>query len=148
MLSRCSITAFSQIPPHPPPPPPPPTTTTLQKQLLLKKQQKSNKKMSSNTTSASYFLIPATSGLCIQPQDGSIQTSNLNGEQSQQWFIEHQTNSDKKIAFKNALSGEYLRATKGRVTVGEKHFWSIHLSTNTPNAFRIQFDSRQFLCNM
>lgn len=145
MLSRCSITAFSQIPPSSPPPPPPPT---LQKQLLLKKQQKSNKKMSSNTTSASYFLIPATSGLCIQPQDGSIQTSNLNGEPSQQWFIEHQTNSDEKIAFKNASSGEYLRATKGRVTVGEKHFWSIHLSTNTPNAFRIQFDSRQFLCNM
>lgn len=147
MLSRCSITAFSQIPAPPPPPPPP--TTPLQNQLLLKKEKrKSNKKMSSNTTEASYFLIPATSGLCIQPQDGNIQTSHLNGEPSQQWFIEHQTNSDKKIAFKNASSGEYLRATKGRVTVGEKHFWSIHLSTNTPNAFRIQFDSRQFLCNM
>lgn len=146
MLSRCSITAFSQIPL--PPPPPPTSTTTLQKQLLLEKKQKINKKMSNNTTSASYFLIPATSGLCIQPQDGSIQTSHLNGEQSQQWFIEHSANSDKKIAFKNASSGEYLRATKGRVTVGEKHFWSIHLSTNTPNAFRIKFDSRQFLCNM
>lgn len=123
MISRCGITAFSQIQPPP-----------LQK-LIKEKMSKD----------PSYFLVPATSGLCIQPKDGRIYTADLDGDsKQQQWIIEQ--GKDRTIAFRNLKSGEYLRLTVGKIATGEKQFWGIE-SSNTPNAFRLRLET-QYLCNM
>lgn len=82
MIARCGITAFSGIQAPP-----------LQRLL--------NDKMSKEP---SYFLVPATSGLCIQPNDvkspfsASIFTAEIDGEPKQQWYIEQ--GKDRTIAFR------------------------------------------------
>ncbi|PPJ58156.1 hypothetical protein CBER1_02581 [Cercospora berteroae] len=89
-----------------------------------------------------YYLIPATSGLCIQPTKDDIATAEINGEQIQQWLIERADAN--KVAFKNAGTGHYLRARGdyqgARVNQRpEKQYWVCEIS-NTPNAFWLKCD--------
>ncbi|USW53614.1 Putative ricin B-like lectin [Septoria linicola] len=99
----------------------------------------------------SYFLVPASSGLCIISKNGSVFTADLDGSQPQQWYIERE--GDQKLALRNAESGDYLRASAGHrgakvITSAQKQTWTLE-SGNTPNSFWIKNDEFEnaYLCN-
>jgi hypothetical protein len=83
-----------------------------------------------------YFLIPASSGLCIQTGRNKTETAPVKGDENQLWQIEQGKND--KIAFRNANSGDYLRATGGyksnAVQAGARQWWTLETS-DTPYAF-------------
>lgn len=93
----------------------------------------SNANMSNDTK---YFLIPASSGLCIQPGYNKTETANVEGNDNQLWQIEQ--GKSNKIAFKNVDSGDYLRATGGSnsnaVNSGARQWWVLEAS-DTPNGY-------------
>ncbi|KXT16386.1 hypothetical protein AC579_5584 [Pseudocercospora musae] len=97
-----------------------------------------------------YFLVPASSGLCIQLKNGTIYTAEPNGSAEQTWFIEK--GSEGQIAFRNGRDGQYLRGVGGgkgaRIVTGQKQFWSLE-SSSTPNAFWIKCVDfpNAYLCN-
>ncbi|KAF7190476.1 hypothetical protein HII31_08190 [Pseudocercospora fuligena] len=97
-----------------------------------------------------YFLVPASSGLCIQLKNGTIYTAEPNGSAEQKWFIEK--GNEGQIAFRNGRDGQYLRGVGGgkgaRIVTGQKQFWSLETS-NTPNAFWIKCVDfpNAYLCN-
>lgn len=92
-----------------------------------------NANMSNDTK---YFLIPASSGLCIQPGWNKTETVPLNGDDKQLWKIEQSKKN--KFAFRNADSGDYLRAAGGSksnaVKAGARQWWTLE-SSDTPYAF-------------
>lgn len=85
---------------------------------------------------SSYFLVPASSGLAIQPKNSGIFTAEIDGSKQQQWYCERENGG--KIAFRNAENHLYLRVPGGhkgaKATVGKKQFFTLEPS-NTPNAF-------------
>ncbi|EME83460.1 uncharacterized protein MYCFIDRAFT_211346, partial [Pseudocercospora fijiensis CIRAD86] len=97
-----------------------------------------------------YFLVPASSGLCIQLKNGTIYTAEPNGSDEQKWFIEK--GNEGQIAFRNGKDGQYLRGVSGgkgaRIVTGQKQSWSLE-SSNTPNAFWIKCVDfpNAYLCN-
>ena len=88
------------------------------------------------TEETRYFLVPTSSGLCIQPGSNKTATSPVQGNANQLWFIEHDQKD--KIAFRNVQSGDYLRAAGGNksnaVKQGSRQLWSLETS-DTPHAF-------------
>ena len=83
-----------------------------------------------------YFLIPVSSGLCIQPGSNKTETAPIKGDEDQLWQIEQGKNNN--IAFRNADSGDYLRAAGGyksnAVQAGARQWWTLETS-DTPHAF-------------
>lgn len=88
------------------------------------------------STGTKYFLVPASSGLCIQPGWNKTETAVVKGDENQLWQIEQ--GKKNKIAFRNADSGEYLRAAGGyksnAVQAGARQWWTLETS-DTPHAF-------------
>ena len=84
----------------------------------------------------SYFLVPASGGLCIQPQNNGIYTTSVEGKEGQQWVIEK--GEGDKIAFRNASGKQYLRAKGGnnsaQVVLGQRQWWTL-AGSKTPGAF-------------
>jgi hypothetical protein len=93
----------------------------------------SNANMSSDKK---YFLIPASSGLCIQPGLNRTETAACKGEANQLWNI--QEGEDNKVAFRNVGSADYLHAAGGyssnAVKQGTRQWWTLEVS-DTPHAF-------------
>lgn len=89
--------------------------------------------MSQETT---YFLVPASGGLCIRPQNNSVYTCNVEGKEDQQWTAEK--GEGDKIAFRNATGKQYLRAksgnNSGQVVLGQRQWWKLE-NSKTPGAF-------------
>ena len=83
-----------------------------------------------------YFLVPASSGLCIRPGRNKTETAPVKGDANQLWQIE-QGEKD-KLAFRNVESGNYLRAAGGyksnAVQAGVRQWWTLETS-DTPDAF-------------
>ncbi|KAM3425106.1 hypothetical protein BST61_g7071 [Cercospora zeina] len=84
-----------------------------------------------------FYLIPATSGLCIQPTKDEIVTADINGDRIQQWIVGRQGANE--IAFQNAETKQYLRARGdyqgARVNQRpEKQYWAAHIFTTTSAA--------------
>ncbi|UJO25259.1 hypothetical protein CLAFUW4_14238 [Fulvia fulva] len=103
--------------------------------------------MSQETT---YFLVPASGGLCIRPQNNSVYTCNVEGKEDQQWTAEK--GEGDKIAFRNATGKQYLRAksgnNSGQVVLGQRQWWKLE-NSKTPGAFWIKNEDfpKSYLCN-
>ncbi|EME39060.1 hypothetical protein DOTSEDRAFT_75678 [Dothistroma septosporum NZE10] len=99
---------------------------------------------------SSYFLVPASGGLCIQPQNNSVYTANVEGKEAQQWVVEK--GEGDRIAFRNAAGKQYLRAKGGhnsaQVVLGARQWWKLE-GSKTPSAFWIKNEDfpKAYLCN-
>ena len=76
---------------------------------------------------SAYFLVPASGGLCIQPQNNGIYTANIEGKEGQQCIVERDEGD--RIAFRNAAGKQYLRAKGGhnsaQVVLGSRQWWKL-----------------------